>query len=177
MSIEEMIGEILHKEGGYVDHPVDRGGPTNLGITQATLSRYLERAATVQEVKDLDSETAKHIYELHYYRSPRIDRLPTEIQPFVFDSAVNHGPRRAIMFVQKICNDAGFGILVVDGLIGPKTKAAVDRCYEAMQQWMLLALVEERRQFYLSIVEVDPEQEVFLQGWINRVNSFIQSVA
>jgi len=177
MNVEAMIDAVIQKEGGYVNHPADKGGPTNYGITQATLSRYLQRAATIQEVKDLDGETARHIYELRYYREPRIDRLPGPIQHFVFDCAVNHGPRRAIKFVQKVCNEAGFGQLVVDGLMGPKTKSVADSCYEGMQQWMLLALIQERRMFYMSIVANNPSQKVFLAGWMNRADSFIAEVA
>ena len=109
MDVETMIDEILVKEGGYVNHPADRGGPTNFGITQKTLSRYLEVAVTAEMVKALDVETARDIYELNYYRIPRIDKLPPPIQPFLFDSAVNHGPRRAIKFLQEVCNDAGYG--------------------------------------------------------------------
>jgi lysozyme family protein len=173
-----MIDQVLAKEGGYVDHPADRGGPTNLGITQATLSRFLERAASVEEVRNLDPETARDIYELRYYRGPRIDKLPDAIQPFVFDCAVNHGPRRAIRFVQSVCNDAGFGPLVVDGLMGPKTKLTAHNALSAMgADWMLTALVEERQMFYINIVANNESQRDFLKGWLSRARSFLPTLA
>jgi lysozyme family protein len=50
VNIRRLINDVLAKEGGYVDHPADKGGPTNFGITQATLSRYLERVVTPDEV-------------------------------------------------------------------------------------------------------------------------------
>ena len=174
MTVEEMINSTLVKEGGFVNHPADKGGPTNYGITQATLSKYLQRVATVREVKDLDADTARHIYELRYYREPRIDRLPKPIQHFVFDCAVNHGPRRAIKFTQKVCAESGFGELAQDGLMGPRTKAAADQCHAQMGEWMLLALIQERKLFYLAIASNNPRQKVFLEGWINRANSFLQ---
>lgn len=175
--IDEMIQDVLAKEGGYVDHPADRGGPTKFGITLATLSRYLHRVVSPQEVKDLDITTAKEIYELNYYRMPRIDRLPAPIQPFVFDCAVNHGPKRAIKFVQDVCNDAGFGPLTVDGLVGPKTREEAALCYSRLEDWMLVALVEERQMFYANIVDRDPSQKVFLKGWLNRARSFLPATA
>ncbi len=177
VDIDVLINEVLSKEGGYVNHPADKGGPTNFGITQETLSRYLERVVTPDEVRALDVQTARDIYELRYYRTPRIDKLPDAIQPFVFDCAVNHGPRRAIGFVQTVCNEAGFGPLTRDGLMGPKTKAVAATCCASMGHWMLVALVEERRMFYLRIVENNPSQEVFLKGWLRRADSFLPEVA
>ncbi len=35
MTKDEIFNAILGKEGGYVNHPDDKGGPTNWGITQA----------------------------------------------------------------------------------------------------------------------------------------------
>jgi lysozyme family protein len=177
VEVGELIKDVLDKEGGYVDHPADRGGPTKFGITQATLSKFLERAVTVEDVKQLEPATAYDIYELRYYRAPRIDKLPEPIQPFVFDCAVNHGPRRAIRFVQKVCNDAGCGQLAVDGLMGPKTKAVADSCYETLKEWMLVALVQERQMFYANIVANDASQSVFLKGWMARARSFLPEVA
>lgn len=177
MLLDNMLDDVIAKEGGYVNHPADKGGPTNWGITQKTLSKYLEKVVSIEEVKGLDIETAKDIYELRYYRAPKIDRLPPPIQHFAFDCAVNHGPRRAIKFVQQVCHDAGFGPLIVDGLMGPKTKAQAFACYEELQDWMLLALIEERQMFYVSIVERNPSQEVFLKGWLNRARSFLPEIA
>lgn len=177
MRIEQMIDEVLSKEGGFVNHPADKGGATKYGITQRTLAKYLEKSVSVDEVKALDVETARDIYELRYYRAPRIDRLPPELQPFLFDCAVNHGPRRAIKFLQLVCNEAGYGPLTVDGLMGPKTKAQANACLEYLQQWMLLALIEERQMFYLNIVDHNPQQQVFLKGWLKRAKSFLPELA
>ena len=176
MDISTMIDDVLVNEGGFVNHPADRGGPTNFGITQRTLSKFLERAVTVEEVQGLDIETAREIYELKYYRQPRIDRLVPELQPFLFDCAVNHGPRRAIKFLQNVCNEAGYGPLATDGLMGPKTKAQARACYEEMGDWMLVSLVDERQMFYLNIVERDDTQEVFLNGWLSRARRFLPDV-
>ena len=177
MHIEAMIDDVISKEGGYVNHPADKGGATKYGITQKTLSRYLETAVTIDMVKGLDLETARDIYELKYYRAPRIDRLPQDLQPFLFDCAVNHGPRRAIKFLQNVCNEAGFGPLSVDGLMGPKTKEQARACLEELGQWMIVALVEERQMFYVDIVERNESQEVFLKGWLARARSFLPQVA
>ncbi len=171
--LDLMIGEVLSMEGGYVNHPADRGGPTRFGITQRTLSKYLERAVTADEVARLDLATARDIYAQSYYYQPRLYLLPKALQSFCFDSAVNHGPRRAVRFVQSVCRDAGFGPLADDGLMGPKTKQAAHNGVAALGKWMCVALVEERQMFYANIVHHHPDQEVFLEGWLRRARHFL----
>jgi len=171
-AVERMIDDVLRREGGFVDHPQDRGGPTNFGITQATLSRHLGRPASAGDVRRLSRATATEIYRRTYFEAPRIGELPARIQPFVFDAAVNHGPGQAIRFVQRVCNAAGFGPLAVDGACGPRTSLAAAAAERAMGDWLLAALVEERRNFYLALVERRPEQRVFLNGWLNRLAEF-----
>jgi len=173
VSINTMISDILFREGGFVDHPSDRGGPTKFGITQKTLSAYYGRAAMRSEVEALSEEVAREIYERNYYIAPRIDKLPESIQPFIFDCAVNHGPRRAIKFVQSVCNQAGYQPQVSeDGAMGPNTRKAAEWAEKEMGELFLKALIEERRNFYRAIVEARPSQNVFFAGWMNRVNDF-----
>jgi lysozyme family protein len=171
-SVEQMIDDVIRREGGFVDHPQDRGGPTNFGITRSTLSRHLGRPASADEVRRLERTVAAEIYRRQYYEAPAIDALPARIQPFVFDAAVNHGPGRAIRFVQQVCDAAGFGPLTLDGQCGPRTRQAAAAADRAMGDWLLAALVEERRNFYLALVERDPGQRVFLRGWLNRLAEF-----
>lgn len=177
-NFDEMLDKILRREGGYVNHPADRGGPTKYGITQKTLSRYLGRAVREDEVRSLSIDLAKDIYERNYFLAPGIDRLPEDIQSFVFDCAVNHGPRRALKFVQSICNQAGCNPrLDEDGAMGPQTRVAAAWAQQEMGGIFLRALIEERRNFYQLIVAHDPSQNVFLKGWMNRVEEFEQELA
>jgi lysozyme family protein len=171
-AVDQMIDDVIRREGGFVDHPDDRGGPTNFGITRATLSRHLGRPATVDDVRRLGRATAREIYRRDYLEGPRIDQLPARIRPFVFDAAVNHGPGQAIRFVQRVCDAAGFGPLAIDGACGPRTALAAAAAERAMGDWLLAALVEERRNFYLALVERRPAQRVFLAGWLNRLAEF-----
>ena len=177
-TIEQMIDDVLVREGGYVNHPADRGGATNFGITLATLSKYLGQAATLADIQSLSLEVAREIYQRNFYFSPGLHTLPDTIQPFVFDSAVNHGPRTAIRFLQSVCNQAGYQpALSEDGAIGPNTRRGIAWAIEAMGDVFLQAIVEERKNFYLIIVAARPSQEVFLNGWMNRIKEFEQEVA
>ena len=171
-SVDSMINDIIRREGGFVDHPADRGGPTRYGVTHKTLARYLGREVTRDDVRGLSRELAAEIYRRAYYLEPRIDALPPSVRAFLFDSAVNHGPRRAIRFLQQVLNAAGFGPLSVDGLSGPKTRREARKAEDTMGPWFLAALAEERRIFYRLIVERDPSQRVFFNGWMKRVAEF-----
>lgn len=178
LEVDEMIADIVRREGGFVDHPNDRGGPTKYGITQKTLSNYVGYAVTTEEVKNLQLEVAEEIYKRLYYYGPGINTLVSEIQPFLFDSAVNHGPRTAIKFAQRVCNQAGYRpALSVDGAVGPNTRKGAIWAHAELGALFLTALLEERRNFYHLIVAARPSQKVFLNGWINRITEFEQGVA
>jgi lysozyme family protein len=172
MTPEEMIDDILRKEGAFVNDPVDRGGPTNFGITQNVYSKWLGRMATVAQTRNMDEATAREIYELNYYRAPRIDTLPESIQSQILDCAVNHGPKRAIKFVQQICNQAEFGPIAEDGVIGPKTRAVIARAEAEMGPFLTNAIADERLNFYRRIIANDPSQQRFWNGWQQRADSF-----
>lgn len=171
-NVTDIISEILRREGGYVDHPDDKGGPTNRGVTQETLSGWLGRPATVEDVKNLSEETAREIYEKNYLKGPKIDELPAPIMPFVFDSAVNHGPRNAVRMMQEVVNQSDCGPISADGYMGPNTRKGAEATQEKLGAGFLAALCEERRRFYRRIIERDPSQKAFEKGWMNRVAEF-----
>ncbi|MCP3927269.1 MAG: hypothetical protein GY714_32320 [Desulfobacterales bacterium] len=173
--IEKMIEEVLIKEGGFVNHKADRGGATNFGITHKTLSRWYNRPVSIQEIKELDIELAKIIYRRNYYFKPAIDELPDEIQPLVFDSSINHGPKRSIKFVQIVLKRLGFPI-EADGIIGPITIKGANQAQEEMENAFNNAIVDERINYYKAIVKHDSSQSVFIKGWTNRAESFRKEV-
>jgi len=94
------LREVLKHEGGYVDHPRDPGGATNLGVTIGTLSAWLGRPATKAEVKALTVEQVSPIYRKNYWDKMGCDALPKGVDFAVFDPAVNSGPGRARQWYQ-----------------------------------------------------------------------------
>lgn len=168
----KLVLDVVSREGGYVDNSADRGGPTKYGITQKTLSRYLRRQATIDEVKNLDMKTAKAIYLLYYYTTPCFDSLPEAIIPQVFDIGVNSGPEKAIQMMQRIVNTAGFGPIDEDGVLGPESQDAIAKTYASMGGYFINALEEERENFYKYLVQKNPSQAVFIKGWLSRAAQF-----
>ncbi len=183
MTIDEVLDMIVRNEGGYVNNASDQGGPTNMGVTQDTLSRYLGRPASIQDVKALTVEQAKEIFARNYVSGPRIDTLPTDIVPIMADGSVLYGPRRAIMFLQNALNQAGFGPVDVDGVLGPISRQKTFDAYNdgkptqtAPGAYLINAIVHERISFCERIVANNPSQSIFMQGWTNRANKFLVKV-
>lgn len=172
MTIDEMIEDVLDKEQGFVNHKADRGGPTNLGITQATLSNWLGRPATIQEVKNLTKATAAKIYKKNYYYEPKIDLLPDLIEPIIFDIAVNSGAGRAIKMLQQALFDKGYPVGAADGVIGRKTIQYANEWVAALGTVAVNTLVDYRIKFYKKIIANNPSQRVFEKGWLARAESF-----
>lgn len=176
MTVDDLINDVLKREGGFSNRAADRGGPTKYGITQGALSRWLGRPASIDEVRQLDEATAREIYERDYYIAPRLDTLPEPVRPVVFDWAVNHGPRGAIATLQHVLNLAGFGPVDEDGTLGPKTRNAATRAQSEMGPLFGNAIVDERENFYTARAAADPSQAIFLKGWQARAEDFRQEV-
>lgn len=168
-----MLGDVPADAGSHIHHASIESGPAKFGITPSALSRFLQRTVEPGEMEALDIRTAREIYMRRYYLEPGINQLPEAIQPFVFDSAIIHGPRRAIRFVQQVCNDADLGPLSCNGLMDHATQAAATACHAQAADWMMRVLVRERRLFYRNIAASDHSQQVFLEGWLARLDGFL----
>lgn len=172
INIDEIIKEIIKKEGGYVHHPYDKGGPTKYGITYKTAKSFFGPSYTVSSLYNLTKEQAALIYEKEYYINPGFSSLPEGIQASVMDAAVMSGPRRAIRILQETINTFNINELVVDGLLGPLTYREARTINIMWGPWFINAYADTRILYYLDIVLKDETQLVFLKGWINRALSF-----
>ena len=170
-SVEAMIQDILRREGGYVDHPSDRGGPTNFGITLRTLSGWRKRPVLAEDVRALTQQEAAQIYGANYYSGPRIDQLPELLQPLLFDMSINHGPGTAIRLLQQVLAQV-MPPCDVDGGIGDETLDCAKKAALELGSALVNRVVEARKAFYKQIVAGDASQAVFLKGWLNRANEF-----
>ena len=181
MTIEELIAELIAREGGYVNHPADKGGPTRFGITEAVARAHGYRGA----IAKLPREEAEAIYRRLYWLRPRFDAV-AERAPAVaaelFDTGANMGPAVAATFLQRALtalnrNGKDCADLVPDGRVGPVTLAALDafldvRGRDRGETVLLRALEALQGERYLRLAEKRPANEAFLYGWLaNRLGS------
>lgn len=165
MKADAIIDHILEAEGGYVDDPDDSGGCTSFGITRATLSKWRGYEVDCREVKRLPKDEAREIYRQRYIEDPKFDELPAHLQSLMVDSGVQHGTERAIQWLQKAAR------VGQDGIIGPNTLAAINDANVAGLYKQVLA---QRMVFYGEIISADHSQARFAEGWLRRLQPFVE---
>lgn len=148
---------ILHHEGGYVNHPKDPGGETNLGVTK----RVYEEWGGTKDMVDLTVEDVAPIYEKNYWGRTKCDDLPSGLDLCVFDFAVNAGPGRAAKYLQEMIGTT------VDGGIGPNTLRALGNYIESEGTAAAIQNYQAKRQEYYESLSTF---ETFGRGWTRRVD-------
>ena len=180
----KLIAEVIEREGGYVNHPADRGGPTNWGITIAVARRH----GYTGDMRSLPRSTAAAIYAANYWHSLCLDdiaELSTDLALVLFDFGVNSGPGRAAEYLQRqlnVLNNRGkfYPDIKVDGSIGPATLAVL-KTYESVRGkqglYVLSHVVNaERIVFCRGLAERKESQEAFTYGWFRRVVDLLSNV-
>jgi lysozyme family protein len=175
-TIEAIIDAILEKEGGFVHHPHDRGGPTRYGITRsvARLNGWTGK------VSDLPESLARNIYFEQYYRGPGfhlINNFASAIAKELMDTGVNMGPGVAVQFLQRSLNALNqeaklYPDLKVDGFLGNKTltalQAYLDHRRVEGEDVLLKALNCLQGERYIALAEKREENESFVFGWLKE---------
>lgn len=163
MTFDARVADVLRREGGYVNHPADRGNATNYGITQRTYTMWRnDNGLGYMDVRNITKDEAKAIYKANYWDAAKCGELPEEIQAIHFDTAVNSGVSRAAKMLQEAAK------VKQDGAIGPVTLAAARIDPELLKQRYIVA----RYRFYGEIVNRDRSQLAFIVGWLNRMKEF-----
>lgn len=160
--IEGLIPTILKWEGGYTDHPADRGGCTNMGVTIANYRKYINPKGTCKDLRGLTKDQFSVVFRSFWDRW-RADEI--------------HDQQVANILVDWVFNSGSWGIRIPqrilgvkeDGIVGPVTLAAVNaQCPKEFHAKVFAA----REQFYRDIARNNKSQQVFLRGWLNRLKDY-----
>lgn len=180
---------IAHKftltwEGGESDDAADRGGFTKFGVSLKFLQELaaesqanrdtLDRMGVIlpvtrNTIRNLTESLAASLFRWQMWDALKLDLIPLRPAVVLYDAAVNSGPAQSVKLAQRGYNHCvTYGQpLVVDGIMGPATRAAMQM---ADTDKALTAMLDEREKFFQTIVDNKPSQQVFLKGWINRVD-------
>jgi lysozyme family protein len=173
-----LIDDVIDREGDYVNHPADRGGPTRWGITLAVARAQ----GFTGDMRVLPRAEAAAIYRRIYWLRPAYDQVAgraPRIAAELFDTGVNMGTATATGFLQRALNALNRGArdypdIAIDRQIGARTLSALDGFLAArgrQAETVLLRAIEALQgERYIALAERRPSQEAFLFGWLaNRV--------
>ena len=156
-NFKECLDLVLKSEGGFVNHPSDPGGMTNLGVTKRVWQEYTGHEADEKEMRSLTPEKVAPLYEQKYWRPCYGEVLPRGLDFVVFSMGVNAGPGRSVKLLQQSIG------CVPDGIIGPRTRELISNSNTAT----LIAKFSETRREYYRALKTFP---TFGKGWLNRVD-------
>lgn len=181
---DSAIAELVKREGGYVDHPADRGGPTRYGITQEVARHHGYNG----DMRKLSLERACDIYQKKYWDVMHLDaiyRRAPELAITLMDFGVHSGTARAARHLQRalnvLCNKGQrWPVLETDGRIGERTLMALDAMISlrgtAGGIRLAVAINALRLAWLVDLAERDVSQQAFAQGWIDRVVGLTENI-
>jgi len=178
-----LIDAVIGREGGYVNHPADRGGATRWGVTEQVARAY----GYTGSMRVYPREQAVTVYRLAYWDEPGFRavylRFP-KVAEELFDIGVNMGVTVAGRFLQRLLNvfnqgGAHYADLTVDGRIGRVSLLALDAFRQrrgiAGEEALLEAVRSLRGARYVEIAEAQPTQEAFVFGWFGRMVEMLKA--
>ena len=154
-NFKECLDLVLKSEGGWVNHPSDPGGETNLGVTKRVWEEYVGHP--VESLKKLTKEDVAPLYEQKYWRPCYGEVLPRGLDFVVFSMGINAGTGRSIKLLQLSIG------CVPDGVIGPTTRGLISDSNSAT---LIAKFSESRREYYRSLKNFP----IFGKGWLSRVD-------
>ena len=173
-NFEKAVNQIIKIEGGYVNNQKDKGGATKYGITE----KVARQNGYIYDMKNLTQVKAKEIYKKEYWDKVNQNEIHFNVSFLLFDFAVNSGVKQAIKHLQAalnklFINNTNHLPLIIDGIAGNKTKAALMSIKGDYNQIVKLQsiLINERLRFYTGLSKTQFNE--FGKGWINRIISNI----
>lgn len=168
ISFDEALKFVLKQEGGYSNHPADKGGATNKGIIQSVYNRYRrDKNLSVRPVKNIEDKEVKEIYETQYWDKIRAQYIKAPLGLVLFDTAVNFGVGGCIRRLQKALNVP---------VTGSWTQNISDVIHTCDAGKVALSICKMRMEWRNYISQHDTSQKVFLRGWLNRDNELASEV-
>lgn len=161
-NFKNCLAIVLEHEGGYVDHPSDPGGATNMGITRQTYEDWMSKVVTKEVIQNLTEKDVTPIYKKNYWNAVLANDIPKGLDLCVFDMCVNAGRHRATKILQILVGTK------IDGWIGPNTIAKTLGYVEAVGINKAIDDYSAKRQEYYETLTTF---KTFGNGWTSRVNT------
>lgn len=165
--LETLWPFILSWEGGFANVPGDRGGATKYGVTISIwkaqgYDKDGDGDIDVADLKLITKDDAMRICRLNFWNRWKADEIKDQSVANLLVDWVWASGRYGITIPQSILG------VKVDGVVGPKTLAALNG-WKNGQQALFNALMSNREAYINMIAK--GKQAKFKKGWLNRLNS------
>lgn len=161
---KKIITFIKKWEGGFSNHPNDKGGATMAGITMSTYKTYCakkgKKTPTVTDLKNMSNAEWEDIFKTMYWDKAKLDQVKSQKVANIIVQMIWGSGASQIKTVQKLVG------VTADGVVGAKTLAAINAKDETILFDMLYA---KRAMYFQQICITTPSNKVFLKGWLNRL--------
>lgn len=174
VAFEVAFNRIMKAEGGFSDHPLDKGGPTNLGITLKSLSTFRGKLQTVDDLKKLTLDDARLFYKNSFWDVMQLDQVKNPaMAEILMDQAINRGIGPTVRNVQLALRQKLVYLGAIDCILGPNTLSALNSVdFKSFG----VQFVKECQESYVKICQSNPDQNVFLMGWIRRTHALLDKI-
>lgn len=162
-NFDEYAPKLREFEGGFVNHPLDKGGPTNCGVTLNTYRDHFGQHKTVDDLKRISYDEWKKIMKTGYWDKCKADRIDSQaVAEILVDWCINSG----LVGLRRVQELVG---CKPDGIAGPITLSLIN---SSDPKELHNRIFNARKQFYVNIIKRNPSQKVFMNGWMNRLSHF-----
>lgn len=165
--VRKLAPFILKWEGGFVNDPADLGGATNMGVTIGAWKScgYDKDGDGDIDVDDLRlltrEDVVNRVLKPHYWDRWKADDIKSQSVANILVDWVWASGAHGIKIPQRLLG------VSVDGIVGPKTLAAVN----ARNPRELFDMIKIARfDFIEDICRKRPANNKFKRGWMNRIN-------
>lgn len=168
-SFDTAMSVVLNHEGGFINNPDDKGGPTNFGITEPALATYKGMIVSPQDIINLTKDEAVLIYKQEYWDKMKLDQLKsTALSTIIMDLAVLRGVPTVVRDLQHIL------ALPMDGIMGPQTINTVN--FSIVPRFIGLQLIKMSQMSFSTICQREVSQLEFLPNWLSRTGDLLNVI-
>ena len=166
---------ILKWEGGFVNHPNDPGGATNMGVTLKTwksqgYDKDGDGDIDVVDLKKITKQDAIKMLKNNYWSRWFADQIDSQVVANILVDWVWISGAWGIKIPQRLLG------LKEDGIVGYQTMRALKESIDTpvKREKFIKELYRARYEYINNIIKANPKLAVFKKGWLNRMKDLEQ---